>query len=38
MLVRHMGEELSEEVDEPEELDFDEVEIEEPDNYYDYEF
>ena len=38
MPVRHMGEELSEEVDEPEELDFDEVEIEEPDNYYDYEF
>lgn len=39
MPIRHMGEELTEEIDEPEEeLDFDEVKIEEPDNYYDYEF
>ncbi|MDE6671550.1 MAG: plasmid recombination protein [Ruminococcus sp.] len=39
MPIRHMGEELTEEIDElEEELDFDEDEIEEPDNYYDYEF
>ncbi|MDE5765397.1 MAG: plasmid recombination protein [Ruminococcus sp.] len=39
MPVRQSEEELSEEIDEPEEeLDFDEDEIEEPDNYYDYGF
>ena len=39
MPIRHMGEELTEEIDElEEELDSYEDEIEEPNNYYDYEF